>query len=99
MEKRKKKKEMLCANTKTNTCTWNLVRNTCLEIVSIFQSGICMPHKGKLQFGWIQLKMETRATLKFKLSMQGLVASILVCANYTLIFFLPKNTNCTHNNT
>lgn len=35
---------MLCANTKTNTCTWNLVTNTCLEIVSIFESGICMPH-------------------------------------------------------
>jgi hypothetical protein len=32
-------------------------------------------HKGKLRFGWIQLKMETQVTLKFKLSMQGLVAS------------------------
>jgi hypothetical protein len=41
---RKKKKEMLCVNTKTNTCTWNLVTNTCLEIASIFESGICMPH-------------------------------------------------------
>jgi hypothetical protein len=38
------KKEMLCANTKTNTCTWNLVTNTCLQNVSIFQSGVCMPH-------------------------------------------------------
>jgi hypothetical protein len=53
-------------------------------------------HKGKLQISWIQLKMETQATLKFKLSMQGLVASILVGANYIQIFFLPNNTNCTH---